>query len=122
MTAIAAPAALEVEFFGDGGHAGAQLMPYRCCCCVCCVDVEYQMELAGQISAARPAPAASGAGMQQRKRAAVIGLNIFNGCDSSTLCCPATTRCNQAAKEGGWADRFVAALLLLLLLAGMMPG
>eukprot|EP00775_Hariotina_reticulata_P007869 gene7869-8065_t len=28
VTAIAAPAALEVQFFGDGGHAGAQLMPY----------------------------------------------------------------------------------------------
>lgn len=29
VTAIAAPAALEVKFFGDGGHAGAQLMPLR---------------------------------------------------------------------------------------------
>ena len=30
VTAIAAPAALEVHFSGDGGHAGAQLMPLRC--------------------------------------------------------------------------------------------
>lgn len=29
VTAIAAPAALEVRFQGDGGHAGAQLMPLR---------------------------------------------------------------------------------------------
>ncbi|MEW5302644.1 MAG: hypothetical protein WDW38_008051 [Sanguina aurantia] len=29
VTAIAAPAALEVQFFGDGGHAGGQLMPLR---------------------------------------------------------------------------------------------
>ncbi|KAF8068205.1 hypothetical protein HT031_001891 [Scenedesmus sp. PABB004] len=29
VTAIAAPAALEVTFSGDGGHAGAQLMPLR---------------------------------------------------------------------------------------------
>lgn len=29
VTAIAAPAALEVKFFGDGGHAGALLMPFR---------------------------------------------------------------------------------------------
>ena len=29
VTAIAAPAALKVEFHGDGGHAGAQLMPIR---------------------------------------------------------------------------------------------
>lgn len=29
VTAIAAPAALEVKFFGDGGHAGAQLMHLR---------------------------------------------------------------------------------------------
>lgn len=29
VTAIAAPAALKVEFRGDGGHAGAQLMPLR---------------------------------------------------------------------------------------------
>ena len=29
VTAIAAPAALEVVFQGDGGHAGAQLMPLR---------------------------------------------------------------------------------------------
>ena len=29
VTAIAAPAALKVEFKGDGGHAGAQLMPLR---------------------------------------------------------------------------------------------
>jgi ureidoglycolate amidohydrolase len=29
VTAIAAPAALEVKFQGDGGHAGAQLMPLR---------------------------------------------------------------------------------------------
>lgn len=29
VTAIAAPAALEVKFHGDGGHAGAQLMPLR---------------------------------------------------------------------------------------------
>lgn len=29
VTAIAAPAALEVHFSGDGGHAGAQLMPLR---------------------------------------------------------------------------------------------
>lgn len=29
VTAIAAPAALKVEFHGDGGHAGAQLMPLR---------------------------------------------------------------------------------------------
>eukprot|EP00878_Enallax_costatus_P013387 GHUV01013998.1.p1 GENE.GHUV01013998.1~~GHUV01013998.1.p1 ORF type:complete len:368 (+),score=58.17 GHUV01013998.1:286-1389(+) len=29
VTAIAAPAALEVKFSGDGGHAGAQLMPLR---------------------------------------------------------------------------------------------
>lgn len=29
VTAIAAPAALNVEFFGDGGHGGALLMPYR---------------------------------------------------------------------------------------------
>lgn len=29
VSAIAAPAALEVMFFGDGGHAGAQLMPLR---------------------------------------------------------------------------------------------
>jgi len=29
VTAIAAPAALEVDFAGDGGHAGAQLMPWR---------------------------------------------------------------------------------------------
>ena len=30
VTAIAAPAALRVFFSGDGGHAGALLMPYRC--------------------------------------------------------------------------------------------
>ena len=30
VTAIAAPAALRVQFSGDGGHAGAQLMPLRC--------------------------------------------------------------------------------------------
>lgn len=29
VTAIAAPAALRVHFSGDGGHAGALLMPYR---------------------------------------------------------------------------------------------
>ncbi|KAG1660010.1 hypothetical protein FOA52_009830 [Chlamydomonas sp. UWO 241] len=29
VSAIAAPAALSVEFHGDGGHAGAQLMPLR---------------------------------------------------------------------------------------------
>ncbi|EFN51633.1 hypothetical protein CHLNCDRAFT_140072 [Chlorella variabilis] len=29
VTAIAAPAALRVSFSGDGGHAGAQLMPWR---------------------------------------------------------------------------------------------
>ncbi|KAI7836995.1 hypothetical protein COHA_009177 [Chlorella ohadii] len=29
VTAIAAPAALRVKFSGDGGHAGAQLMPLR---------------------------------------------------------------------------------------------
>ncbi|PNH09430.1 N-carbamoyl-L-amino acid hydrolase [Tetrabaena socialis] len=29
VTAIAAPAALEVHFTGDGGHAGGQLMPIR---------------------------------------------------------------------------------------------
>lgn len=29
VTAIAAPAALEIQFFGDGGHAGGQLMPLR---------------------------------------------------------------------------------------------
>lgn len=29
VTAIAAPAALNVEFHGDGGHGGALLMPYR---------------------------------------------------------------------------------------------
>jgi ureidoglycolate amidohydrolase len=29
VSAIAAPAALEVRFSGDGGHAGALLMPYR---------------------------------------------------------------------------------------------
>ncbi|PNW82164.1 hypothetical protein CHLRE_06g276700v5 [Chlamydomonas reinhardtii] len=29
VTAIAAPAALEVQFVGDGGHAGGQLMPDR---------------------------------------------------------------------------------------------
>ncbi|KAF6265214.1 hypothetical protein COO60DRAFT_1689649 [Scenedesmus sp. NREL 46B-D3] len=29
VTAIAAPAALEVQLYGDGGHAGAQLMPLR---------------------------------------------------------------------------------------------
>lgn len=29
VTAIAAPAALEITFEGDGGHAGAQLMPLR---------------------------------------------------------------------------------------------
>lgn len=29
VTAIAAPAALRVFFSGDGGHAGALLMPYR---------------------------------------------------------------------------------------------
>lgn len=29
VTAIAAPAAFEVKFFGDGGHAGAQLMFLR---------------------------------------------------------------------------------------------
>eukprot|EP00195_Chlamydomonas_chlamydogama_P017271 CAMPEP_0202902448 /NCGR_PEP_ID=MMETSP1392-20130828/16857_1 /ASSEMBLY_ACC=CAM_ASM_000868 /TAXON_ID=225041 /ORGANISM="Chlamydomonas chlamydogama, Strain SAG 11-48b" /LENGTH=439 /DNA_ID=CAMNT_0049589209 /DNA_START=61 /DNA_END=1376 /DNA_ORIENTATION=+ len=29
VTAIAAPAALNVEFYGDGGHAGALLMPHR---------------------------------------------------------------------------------------------
>ena len=29
VSAIAAPAALEVRFYGDGGHAGALLMPYR---------------------------------------------------------------------------------------------
>lgn len=29
VTAIAAPAALRVQFSGDGGHAGALLMPYR---------------------------------------------------------------------------------------------
>ena len=29
VTAIAAPAALRVRFSGDGGHAGALLMPYR---------------------------------------------------------------------------------------------
>ena len=30
VTAIAAPAALRISFSGDGGHAGAQLMPLRC--------------------------------------------------------------------------------------------
>lgn len=30
VTAIAAPAALNIQFHGDGGHAGALLMPYRC--------------------------------------------------------------------------------------------
>ncbi len=30
VTAIAAPAALRIFFSGDGGHAGALLMPYRC--------------------------------------------------------------------------------------------
>ena len=30
VSAIAAPAALRVRFSGDGGHAGAQLMPLRC--------------------------------------------------------------------------------------------
>ena len=29
VTAIAAPAALRVQFSGDGGHAGGQLMPDR---------------------------------------------------------------------------------------------
>ena len=29
VTAIAAPAALKISFHGDGGHAGAQLMPLR---------------------------------------------------------------------------------------------
>ena len=29
VTAIAAPAAVRVKFHGDGGHAGAQLMPLR---------------------------------------------------------------------------------------------
>lgn len=29
VTAIAAPASLKVEFEGNGGHAGAVLMPYR---------------------------------------------------------------------------------------------
>ena len=29
VTGIAAPAALKVDFEGDGGHAGAQLMPWR---------------------------------------------------------------------------------------------
>jgi ureidoglycolate amidohydrolase len=29
VTAIAAPAALKIDFQGDGGHAGALLMPYR---------------------------------------------------------------------------------------------
>lgn len=29
VTAIAAPASLKVEFKGDGGHAGAVLMPNR---------------------------------------------------------------------------------------------
>lgn len=29
VQAIAAPAALRVSFHGDGGHAGAQLMPLR---------------------------------------------------------------------------------------------
>ena len=29
VTAVAAPAALNIEFTGDGGHAGAQLMPWR---------------------------------------------------------------------------------------------
>jgi hypothetical protein len=30
VTAIAAPAALKVQFSGGGGHAGALLMPDRC--------------------------------------------------------------------------------------------
>jgi len=30
VTAIAAPASLKVEFEGNGGHAGAVLMPNRC--------------------------------------------------------------------------------------------
>lgn len=30
VTAIAAPAALNIFFHGDGGHGGALLMPYRC--------------------------------------------------------------------------------------------
>jgi ureidoglycolate amidohydrolase len=30
VTAIAAPAALRAKFSGDGGHAGALLMPRRC--------------------------------------------------------------------------------------------
>lgn len=29
VTAIAAPAAFDIYFHGDGGHAGALLMPYR---------------------------------------------------------------------------------------------
>lgn len=29
VTAIAAPSTLHVEFHGDGGHAGGQLMPLR---------------------------------------------------------------------------------------------
>lgn len=29
VTAIAAPASIKVEFEGNGGHAGAVLMPYR---------------------------------------------------------------------------------------------
>jgi hypothetical protein len=29
VTAIAAPSTLRVEFHGDGGHAGGQLMPFR---------------------------------------------------------------------------------------------
>lgn len=30
VTSIAAPATIHVEFHGDGGHAGSQLMPLRC--------------------------------------------------------------------------------------------
>ena len=30
VTAIAAPASFRVQFNGDGGHAGALLMPDRC--------------------------------------------------------------------------------------------
>ena len=32
VTAIAAPASLEVDFEGNGGHAGAVLMPARLAC------------------------------------------------------------------------------------------
>ena len=33
VTAIAAPASFRVQFNGDGGHAGALLMPDRCTTC-----------------------------------------------------------------------------------------